>query len=354
MPADQDSTDEERADRIADLATSHGLRVAVAESLTEDGSRRSSARRRGRQRVVPRCGRGLRRGGEVRGAGRHPRSRRHGCLCTADGGTAYAGCWAPTSRSASPGWAGPALRRTGRPARSTSRWPRSEAPASCTPVWTATPPRSSSLRRAWRSASSVRRARRTGRRAARRPGEPAESVDGAAEMASTSRPALSSGRFLAMSAWLIMPTRSCPSMTGRRLTPWRAIGVERLLDVVVRPDGDDLVTGVVLHLDLRGVHALGHAAQDDVAVGDHPLQAVVVAADGQRADAQVLHLAGGVCHGVVDRGALGAAVIASRAVVMSFSSRRGAVWAVPVPPATATIRRPVVRTWGALDVWNES
>jgi nicotinamide-nucleotide amidase len=34
MPADHDSTDEERADRIADLATSHGLRVAVAESLT--------------------------------------------------------------------------------------------------------------------------------------------------------------------------------------------------------------------------------------------------------------------------------------------------------------------------------
>ncbi|CAM3859832.1 hypothetical protein NOZE110980_18210 [Nocardioides zeicaulis] len=35
-----------------------------------------------------------------------------------------------------------------------------------------------------------------------------QSVDGAAEIASTSRPALSGGRLLAMSAWLIMPTRS--------------------------------------------------------------------------------------------------------------------------------------------------
>jgi nicotinamide-nucleotide amidase len=34
VPADQEPTAEERADRIADLATSHGVRVAVAESLT--------------------------------------------------------------------------------------------------------------------------------------------------------------------------------------------------------------------------------------------------------------------------------------------------------------------------------
>jgi len=33
-PTDQEPTDEERTDRIADLATSRGLRVAVAESLT--------------------------------------------------------------------------------------------------------------------------------------------------------------------------------------------------------------------------------------------------------------------------------------------------------------------------------
>jgi nicotinamide-nucleotide amidase len=34
VPADHEPTDEERADRLADLATSRGLRVAVAESLT--------------------------------------------------------------------------------------------------------------------------------------------------------------------------------------------------------------------------------------------------------------------------------------------------------------------------------
>ena len=90
-----------------------------------------------------------------------------------------------------------------------------------------------------------------------------------------------------MSAWLIMPTRSCPSMTGSRRTPWSRHRAQGLLDVVVGADGDDLVAGVVLHLDLGGVHALGHAVQDDVAVGDHARQAVVVAADGQRTDAQV-------------------------------------------------------------------
>lgn len=34
MPREDESTDEERADRVAGLATSRGLRVAVAESLT--------------------------------------------------------------------------------------------------------------------------------------------------------------------------------------------------------------------------------------------------------------------------------------------------------------------------------
>ena len=34
MPADHEPTDEERADRVADLATSYGVRLAVAESLT--------------------------------------------------------------------------------------------------------------------------------------------------------------------------------------------------------------------------------------------------------------------------------------------------------------------------------
>ena len=34
MPADHEPTDEERADRVAGLATSYGVRLAVAESLT--------------------------------------------------------------------------------------------------------------------------------------------------------------------------------------------------------------------------------------------------------------------------------------------------------------------------------
>src|SRR4051794_16102696 len=44
-------------------------------------------------------------------------------------------------------------------------------------------------------------------------------LSGIDEMACTRSPTFSSGRFRAMSAWLTMPTRSCPSMTGSLRTP---------------------------------------------------------------------------------------------------------------------------------------
>src|SRR5215207_6710783 len=73
---------------------------------------------------------------------------------------------------------------------------------------------------------------------------------------------------------------------------------EDLLDRVVGADGDRLALGQVTGAGRGRVAALGEAPYDDVAVGEHALEPVVLTADGQRPDVQVAHLAGGIGEGL--------------------------------------------------------
>src|SRR5215218_4220088 len=86
-----------------------------------------------------------------------------------------------------------------------------------------------------------------------------------------------------------------------------AHGSQDLLDRVVGPDGDRLALGQVAGAGRGRVTALGEAPDHDVAVGHHALEPVVLAADGQRPDVQVAHLAGGIGEGLVLADALDAA-----------------------------------------------
>ncbi len=80
---------------------------------------------------------------------------------------------------------------------------------------------------------------------------------------------------------------------------------QRLAGVVVGPDGHRLLPAELRHQHLRGVLAVGHAAHDDVAVGDDAVQALVLAADGQGADPEVAHACGHRGHGLVGPRAVG-------------------------------------------------
>ena len=110
----------------------------------------------------------------------------------------------------------------------------------------------------------------------------------AAEIASITSPVFSSSRFRAMSAIETIPTRSWPSITGRRRIWCSFIACQRLLDRVVGADRHRLALAELAGLDLIRVPALGEHVDDDVAVGQHALQAIVLAADRHGADAQLL------------------------------------------------------------------
>jgi len=64
---------------------------------------------------------------------------------------------------------------------------------------------------------------------------------------------------------------------------------QRLLDRVIGADGDGLAVAdaQLTRLDGRGVLALREHLHDDVAVGQHALEAVVLAADRHRADVEL-------------------------------------------------------------------
>ena len=66
--------------------------------------------------------------------------------------------------------------------------------------------------------------------------------------------------------------------------------VEHLLDVGVAVDVVRAALRQLTSGGRGGILAGGKAVDDDVAVGDHSVQAVVVAADRQRADTQVAHV----------------------------------------------------------------
>ena len=67
--------------------------------------------------------------------------------------------------------------------------------------------------------------------------------------------------------------------------------LEGLADRVVGPDRDRLALAELAGIGRLRVLALGQHADHDVAIGEHPLQAIVLPADRQRADAELLHLA---------------------------------------------------------------
>ena len=115
---------------------------------------------------------------------------------------------------------------------------------------------------------------------------------GAAEIASTMPPTFSSGRALATSAWLTIPTSFWPSITGRRRTACSDITLSASSDRVVGADRDRLALTELAGRDAGRVLALGDHLDDDVAVGEHPLEAVVLAADRHRADLQLGELLG--------------------------------------------------------------
>ena len=96
-------------------------------------------------------------------------------------------------------------------------------------------------------------------------------------------------------------------MTGRRRT-WCSSMVRRgLVERVVGADRDHLTAlGERADGDLVGVLPLRDDLDHDVPVGQHPLEAVVLPADGQGADVQGGHPLGGRGDGVVLGDALGA------------------------------------------------
>src|SRR5215211_4598057 len=81
-------------------------------------------------------------------------------------------------------------------------------------------------------------------------------------------------------------------------------GAECLLDRVVRADGDRLTFSKLRHLGRGRVLAVRNALHDDVSVGEHALEPVVIAADGHRAHVEISKLASGVGERVVDGYAL--------------------------------------------------
>ena len=88
-------------------------------------------------------------------------------------------------------------------------------------------------------------------------------------------------------------------MTGRRRTPcWVMVR-----SVSSTGSSAPTVTGFPSAssptLTVARVAALGEALHDDVAVSDHALEPVVLAADRQRADVEVAHLLRGVDERVV-------------------------------------------------------
>ena len=68
-------------------------------------------------------------------------------------------------------------------------------------------------------------------------------------------------------------------------------GAQGLRDRVVGADSHGLALGQVFHLGRRGVAVVGNAVDDDVAVGDHACEPVVVTTDGEGAHPEVAHLA---------------------------------------------------------------
>jgi len=76
------------------------------------------------------------------------------------------------------------------------------------------------------------------------------------------------------------PTRRSPSITedgaGRARSSY-----ERLIDRVVRADRDHLALRKFQHLCRRGVRLLGHATDDNFAIGHHAREPVVITTDGE-------------------------------------------------------------------------
>src|SRR3712207_6904860 len=68
--------------------------------------------------------------------------------------------------------------------------------------------------------------------------------------------------------------------------------------MIRRPPRSTLFPYTTLFRSRVRVLAVGDAVHDDVAVGDHALEPVVVTADGQRADVEVAHLAGRIDEGL--------------------------------------------------------
>jgi hypothetical protein len=81
-------------------------------------------------------------------------------------------------------------------------------------------------------------------------------------------------------------------------------GAQRLLDRVVCADRDRLAFSQLRHLGRGRVFSVRDALHDDVSVGEHALEPVVIAADGHRTHIEISQLAGGVGERVVDRYAL--------------------------------------------------
>jgi hypothetical protein len=100
---------------------------------------------------------------------------------------------------------------------------------------------------------------------------------------------------------------------------------EHLLDIGIAVD----VVGVALSQltggDGGGILAGGKAFDDDVSVGDHAMQAIVVAADRQRTDAQVAHVLSGRGEGFVltDTGRTGVHDVAGGGHDLLLESSRG-------------------------------
>src|SRR5215203_5980266 len=81
-------------------------------------------------------------------------------------------------------------------------------------------------------------------------------------------------------------------------------GAQRLLDRVVCADGNWLAFSQLRHLGRGRVLAVRNALYDDVSVGEHALEPVVIAADGHRTNVEISKFACGVGERVVDGYAL--------------------------------------------------
>jgi hypothetical protein len=90
-------------------------------------------------------------------------------------------------------------------------------------------------------------------------------------------------------------SRLFSARTGRRLnlcSPW----AQRPVDRRVGANGDQPVLGEFAGHRGRRVLVVGEHLHDDVAVGDHALEAVILPADRHGADVELLHPLGRVEH----------------------------------------------------------